>query len=80
MKIQHSGQLNDFLIFYIETRIDGMLKYETLIDYLSGTYEIIHLDNNKSLKKKFDRSENEKKLEKEIKSEVEKIIKESLLG
>jgi len=79
MNIQHSNQLNDFLTFYIETRIDGTLKYETLIDYLNGTYEIISLDNKKSIIVNFDRGKNEKILEKEIKAMVEKTIKESLL-
>jgi hypothetical protein len=33
MKIEHSPLLNDFLCFYIETRIDGALRYETIVYY-----------------------------------------------
>ena len=33
MKIEHSPLLNDFLCFYIETRVDGELRYEIVIYY-----------------------------------------------
>ena len=33
MKIEHSPLLNDFLCFYIETRVDGELRYETVVCY-----------------------------------------------
>ena len=33
MKIEHSPLINDFLCFYIETRVDGELRYETVIYY-----------------------------------------------
>lgn len=33
MKIEHSPLLNDFLCFYIETRVEGELRYETVIYY-----------------------------------------------
>ena len=33
MKIEHSPLLNDFLCFYIETRVDGELRYESVVYY-----------------------------------------------
>lgn len=33
VKIEHSPLTNDFLCFYIETRVDGELWYETVIYY-----------------------------------------------
>ena len=33
MTIEHSPLLNDFLCFYIETRVDGELRYETVVYY-----------------------------------------------
>jgi len=32
-RIVHSPMLNDFLVFYIETAVDGTPKYETVIEY-----------------------------------------------
>ena len=77
LNIKHSKQLNDFLTFYIETRVNGILKYESIIDYLNGEYDIVNIDNAHSIKFKFDLNTEELALEKEIKSNVEKLIKES---
>jgi len=33
MRIEHSPLLNDFLCFYVETKVDGELRYETVVSY-----------------------------------------------
>ncbi len=37
MKIEHSKEKNDFLSFYFETYVDGVLMYETVIYYDAKT-------------------------------------------
>lgn len=38
MKIEHSPLMNEFISFWIETRIDGELRYETMLDFLRGEW------------------------------------------
>ena len=33
MNIEHSPLLNEFISFWFETRVDGELKYETMLDF-----------------------------------------------
>ena len=75
MKIEHSNQINDFLSFYIETRVDGELRYESIIDYLQSEYTILDLKTKKEIDFKFT-TKDENELEKQIKTEVEKLINE----
>ena len=73
MKIEHSNQINDFLCFYIETRLNGELLYETIINYLQLEFTIVNLKTKEELDFKFI-TKDESEIEKHIKIEVEKLI------
>ena len=34
MKIEHSPLMNEFISFWIETSVDGDVRYETMIDFM----------------------------------------------
>ena len=34
MKIEHSPVMNEFISFWIETRVDGNLRCETMLDFM----------------------------------------------
>ena len=72
MKIEHSNQINDFLMFFIETKIDGELRYETTIDYRQSIFWITDLKKRKDCKFEFN-STDEKRIVEQIKYEVEKL-------
>lgn len=38
MKIEHSTLMNQFLSFWIETRVDGNLRYETFLDFFRSEW------------------------------------------
>ena len=38
MRIEHSPLLNEFISFWIETRVDGVHRFDTLIDWLGGQW------------------------------------------
>ena len=69
MKIEHSNQINDFLIFYIQTKINGVLSYETDIDYYHRNFTIENLITKESRTFKF-KSKDENKVEGQLKSEI----------
>ena len=71
--IEHSNPINDFLVFYIQTKVDGELCFESVIDYLSGEFTICNLHTQDERKFKFE-SQTESKIEEQIKQEVEKLI------
>lgn len=39
MKIEHSDLLHEFITFWFETRVDGKLSYETLLNYNDMRWE-----------------------------------------
>lgn len=49
MRIEHSEMLNEFISFWFETRVDGVLKYETHLDVLSCTWRTYRPDENELL-------------------------------
>ena len=72
MKIDHSPLLNDFLCFYIETRVDGELRYETVVHYYpEKKYSIQDMCSKKFQWFSF---EDESKVESDIKIRVERMI------
>ncbi len=49
MKIEHSVLMNEFISFWFETRIDGVLKYETSLDYLEMEWETKEINQPNSV-------------------------------
>jgi len=72
--IEHSKQLNDFVSFYIETKINGVLSYETAIDYFQYQYTILNVTTKIEATYSFDKDKDEQLLEVEIKRNVEELI------
>lgn len=79
MKIEHSPLINDFLCFYIETRVDGELRYETIIYYYPTQQYFIKdvLTGHVSEPYPFD---DEALVEAEIRSRVERLASENSNG
>jgi hypothetical protein len=77
MKIEHSPLLNDFLCFYIETRVDGELRYETVV-YYHPRQEYFVKDTRTGEESELFTFEDEASVESEIKSRVERMIHETL--
>ena len=74
MKIEHSPLLNDFLCFYIETRVDGELRYQTVIyHYPKKEYFIKNVRNG--TESELFPFKNESKVESEIKLRVERMAR-----
>jgi hypothetical protein len=73
MKIEHSPLLNDFLCFYIETRVDGELRYETVIYYHPKKQYFIK-DKRTGNDTQLFPFEDESTVEAEIKARVERLI------
>jgi hypothetical protein len=73
MKIKHSSLLNDFLCFYIETRVNGELRYETVIYYHPKKQYFIK-DTRTGKESELFSFEDESTIETEIKSQIERII------
>jgi hypothetical protein len=46
MRIEHSEMLNEFFSFWFETRVDGVLKYETFLDLLSCEWRTYRPNEN----------------------------------
>ena len=44
MKIEHSDLLCEFISFWFETRVNGVLCYETFLDYNDMTWETRHIE------------------------------------
>ena len=42
MKIEHSPLKNEFISFWIETHVDGVLRYETMIDFMRCAWCTTH--------------------------------------
>ena len=42
MKIEHSPLKNEFISFWIETHVDGVLRYETIIDFMRCAWCTTH--------------------------------------
>ena len=38
MKIEHSPLMNEFISFWIETRVDGNIRYETMLDFMRAEW------------------------------------------
>jgi hypothetical protein len=75
MKIEHSPLLNDFLCFYIETRVNGELRYETVIHYHPKKHYFIK-DTRAGKDSELFPFEDESAVEAEIKDRVERLIHE----
>ena len=73
MKIQHSPLLNDFLCFYIETRVEGELRYETVVYYHPKKQYFIKNTRTGKESQLFS-FEDESAVEAEIKSRVERLV------
>ncbi len=73
MKIEHSPLLNDFLCFYIETRVDGELRYETVI-YYHPRKEYFIKDKGTVMDSELFPFEDESAVETEIRARVERLI------
>jgi len=73
MKIEHSPLLNDFLCFYIETRVDGELRYETVVYYHPEKQYFIK-DIRSGKDSRLFPFEDESTVESEIKSRVERMV------
>ena len=76
MNIEHSPLLNDFLCFYIETRVDGELRYETVI-YYHPTKEYLIKDTRTGKKSELFSFDDDSAVESEIKFRVERLIHET---
>jgi hypothetical protein len=72
MKIEHSPLLNDFLCFYIETRVDGELLYESVI-YYHPKKEYFIKDMRSGKESPLFSFDDESTVESEIKSRVERM-------
>lgn len=46
MRIEHSEMLNEFISFWFETRVDGVLKCETFLDLLSYEWRTYRPNEN----------------------------------
>ena len=46
VRIEHSKMLNEFISFWFETRVDGVLKYETFLDLLSCEWRTYRPNEN----------------------------------
>jgi hypothetical protein len=73
MKIEHSPLLNDFLCFYIETRVDGELRYESVV-YYRPKKEFFIRDTQSGEESQLFVFEDELTVEAEIKSRVERLL------
>ena len=72
MKIEHSPLLNDFLCFYIETRVEGELRYETIVYY--GPEKLYFIKDTRSgSESQLFSFEDESAVEAEIRSRVRAI-------
>lgn len=49
MKIENSELLNDFLSFWFETRVDGILRFETLLDYHNMQWQTRELEESNKI-------------------------------
>jgi hypothetical protein len=76
MKIEHSPLLNDFLCFYFETRVDGELRYVTVIYYHPEKQYFIEDVRSEELSPSFP-FDDEKTVENEAKARVESMIREA---
>ena len=38
MKIEHSSLKNEFISFWFETHVDGVLCYETIVDFMKHSW------------------------------------------
>ena len=38
MRIEHSKLMNEFISFWFETRVEGVLKYETILDFMRSEW------------------------------------------
>jgi hypothetical protein len=73
MKIEHTPLLNDFLCFYIETRVDGELRYESVV-YYHPKREYFIKDMLSGKESELFAFDDELTVEAEIKSRVERLI------
>jgi hypothetical protein len=73
MNIEHSPLLNDFLSFHIETRVEGELRYETVVCYHPKKQYFIK-DSETGKESQLFSFEDESAVEAEIKSRVERLI------
>jgi len=76
VKIEHSQMLNDFLCFYMETRVDGELRYETVI-YYHPRNEYFIKDTRTGKNSQLFPFQNEATAEAEIQARVERLIHEA---
>ena len=71
MRIEHSPLLNDFLCFYMETKVDGELQYETVVYYSPKKYYCIQ--DLRDGGTEYFSFEDEATVESEIRSHVERM-------
>jgi hypothetical protein len=46
MRVEHSALLNGFISFWFETKVDGILNYETVLDFSSRHWYVRSPDQN----------------------------------
>ena len=73
MKIEHSPLINDFITFYMETRVDGQLRYQTWLYYWPDKKYQIE-DMRTGTRSEFCCFEDESTAVSEIKARVESLI------
>jgi hypothetical protein len=76
MNIEHSPLINDFLCFYMETRVGGELRYETVVYYYPKKDYFI-TDKRTGKQSELFPFEDESTVEAEIKSRVERLVNDA---
>jgi hypothetical protein len=74
MKIDHSPLLNDFLCFYMETRVNGELWYEAVVYYSPKKHYFIK-DVRSGKESPIFPFEDEAAVQEEIKARVERMAR-----
>lgn len=76
MKIEHSPLMNEFISFWIETCVDGALRYETFLDFMRSEWYTVATtdDQNIILRGKLNSALSEDDMIEEIKPIIDSAI------
>lgn len=82
MEIEHSPLMNEFISFWFETKVNGQLKYETLLDFLGDEWQVTDstYDSPILLRGPLDPRHTELQMYEDAKAKVEQAIVNGIIG